>query len=681
MRLFIAEKPSLGRAIADSLPGPQKKENGYIETGGGTVTWCFGHILEAAEPGDYAPKWKAWPGTPSDLPIIPEIWKLTPVPKAKDQLKIIKDLLGGASEIVHAGDPDREGQLLVDEVLEYLGNKKPVLRIWLSALDEKSVRQALSSLKSNSGFAPMKNAARARAQADWLVGMNLSRAYTISARSGGNPVAVLSIGRVQTPTLSLVVARDLEIEHFTPIDFFTVVARIESETSGRFDAFWTPPDNHPTLDSEKRCIDRSEAERIAVRIKGQEGRLEVKKSEKSEPPPLPWSLSSLTMEASKKYGLSAKEVLDTAQSLYEKKLTTYPRTDCEYLPENQKDEVRDILSALSKRTGYAGLVEGADPDCISRAWNTEKVTAHHAIIPTREAGSSQTLSDREEKIFDLVCRRYLAQFYPSFRYTETAVTIQLAGEPFRATGKTPLSAGWKSVYRTDEEDDGDERDPTLPPLSSGDVARCRDGTVKAKKTTPPKPYTDGTLIAAMKNVGKTLSDPGEKKILLDTDGLGTEATRAAVIEGLLTRGYIEKNKKTLVSTPKGRALIAAVDPELKSPATTALWERRLEAIANGKPPEEFHSEIACHVERLIRSALAKPLSIPIEGKRCPKCSSGVLRRVNGKFGPFLGCSGYPECRHMEKLPGAKISKVPSAKKSGERATQKRASGKFPIRSK
>jgi DNA topoisomerase-3 len=386
------------------------------------------------------------------------------------------------------------------------------------------------------------------------------------------------------------------------------------------------------------------------------------------------------MEASKKYGLSAKEVLDTAQSLYEKKLTTYPRTDCEYLPENQKGDVRDILTALSKRKGYAGLAEGADPGLLSRAWNTEKVTAHHAIIPTREAASSQILSDREEKIFDLVCRRYLAQFYPAYRYTETAVTLQLAGEPFRATGKTPLSAGWKSVYRTDEEDDGNEQDPTLPPLSSGDVARCRDGTVKAKKTTPPKPYSDGTLIAAMKNVGKTLSDPGEKKILLDTDGLGTEATRASVIEGLLFRGYIEKAKRALVSTPKGRALIAAVDSEVKSPATTALWERRLEAISSGEPPEGFHAEIQGHVGRLIRSALAKTVSIPVEGKRCPKCGSGVLRRVNGRFGPFLGCSGYPECRHMEKFPGAKVSKGISPQKSGGRTTRKTAPGKIPIRS-
>ena len=511
MRLFIAEKPSLGRAIADCLPGPQKKGTGYIETGGGTVTWCFGHILEAAEPGDYDPKWKAWPGSPSDLPIVPKTWKLAPVPKAKDQLKIIKDLLGGASEIVHAGDPDREGQLLVDEVLEYLGNRKPVRRIWLSSLDEKSVRQALEDLKPNDRFAPMKNAARARAQADWLVGMNLSRAYSISARSGGNPVAVLSVGRVQTPTLSLVVARDLEIEHFVPKDFFAVVARIEPGTSRAFDALWTPPDNHPALDSEKRCVDSSSAARIAERIKGQKGRLEVKKTDKADPPPLPFSLSTLTIEASKKYGLSAKDILDTAQSLYEKKLTTYPRTDCEYLPENQRGEVREILSALGRRTVYAVLAKDADPSLVSRAWNTEKVTAHHAIVPTREAGSSSSLSEKEEKIFDLVCRRYLAQFYPPFRYTETVATLQLAEEPFRATGKTPLSTGWKSVYQSVEENDGNEPEPTLPPLSSGDVVHCRDGTVKAKKTTPPKPYTDGTLIAAMKSVGKTLSDPGEKK--------------------------------------------------------------------------------------------------------------------------------------------------------------------------
>jgi DNA topoisomerase-3 len=675
MRLFIAEKPSLGRTIAENLPGPHKRGNGCIETAGGTVTWCFGHILEAAEPGDYDPKWKPWPGNPSELPIVPKIWKLCPVPKAKDQLKIIKDLLGGATEIVHAGDPDREGQLLVDEVLEYLGNRKPVLRIWLSALDEKSVRQALSNLKSNAGFAPMKNAARARSQADWLVGMNLSRAYTISARSGGNPVAVLSLGRVQTPTLSLIVSRDLEIETFVPKDFFAVVAHISASPSGAFDALWTPPDSHPSLDSEKRCLNRAEASRIAARIEGQEGRLDVRKTDKSEPPPLPWSLSTLTVEASKKYGLSAKEILDAAQGLYEKKLTTYPRTDCEYLPENQRADVREILSALSKRKNYAGLAEGADPALVSRAWNTEKVTAHHAIVPTREAASSQCLSDREEKVFDLVCRRYLAQFYPPCRYTETVVTLALAGEPFRATGKTPVATGWKIVTQI-ADDDREEQEPTLPPLSSGEIGRCREGTVKAKKTAPPKPYTDGTLIAAMKNVGKTLTDPGEKKILLETDGLGTEATRAAVIEGLLFRGYIEKSRKALVSTPKGRALIEACESEVQSPAMTAVWERKLEAISGGADSSGFQREIEGHVRRLIDSALKKNVQIPIDGKRCPKCRNGVLRRVNGKYGPFLGCSGYPDCRHMEKLPGTSPAKTASApKKSGKSPVRKSNAGK------
>ena len=672
MRLFIAEKPSLGRAIAENLPGPHKKGNGCIETAGGTVTWCFGHILEAAEPGDYDPKWKPWPGSPPDLPIVPKIWKLSPVPKARDQLKIIKDLLATATEIVHAGDPDREGQLLVDEVLEYLGNRKPVLRIWLSALDEKSVRQALSTLKSNTVFDSMKNAAQARAQADWLVGMNLSRAYTISARKNGNPVAVLSIGRVQTPTLSLIVSRDLEIKKFVPKDFFAVVARIEIGSTGPFDAFWTPPDTHPALDSEKRCIDRSEAFRIADRVKGEKGSIEVKKTDKADPPPLPWSLSTLTMEASKKYGMSAKDILDTAQSLYEKKLTTYPRTDCEYLPENQKGDIRDILTALSKRKDYAEIAKNADPGLVSRAWNTEKVTAHHAIVPTREAGSPSILSGKEEKIFDLVCRRYLAQFYPPCRYTETVVTTTLSGEPFRALGKTPISSGWKSVYQTVDEDGGNEPESTLPPLSSGDVVNCRDGLVKAKKTTPPKPYTDGTLIAAMKNVGKTLSDPGEKRILLETDGLGTEATRAAVIEGLLFRGYIEKNKKTLISTPKGQALIAAVDSEVKSPATTAIWERRLEAISKGEDPAGWNKEIESHVRRLIKSALEKTVSIPIEGKRCPKCGTGVIRRVNGKFGAFLGCSGYPDCRHMEKLPGTSPAKTVAAPKKGGKTSVRKS---------
>ena len=677
MRLFIAEKPSQGRTIAENLPGPHKRGNGCIETAGGTVTWCFGHILEAAEPGDYDPKWKPWPGNPSELPIVPKIWKLCPVPKAKDQLKIIKDLLGGATEIVHAGDPDREGQLLVDEVLEYLGNRKPVLRIWLSALDEKSVRQALSNLKSNAGFAPMKNAARARSQADWLVGMNLSRAYTISARRNGNPVAILSVGRVQTPTLALVVSRDREIERFVPKDYFSVSARMDAGGAS-FDLFWTPDPPRSFLDEEKRCVDRQAADGVASKVRGTEGTISVRTSDKSEPPPLPFSLSNLTVEASKKYGLSAKEVLDIAQSLYEKKLTTYPRTDCEYLPENQKADVREILAALSKRKNYAGLAESADPGLVSRAWNTEKVTAHHAIVPTREAGYSQSLSEKEEKIFDLICRRYLAQLYPPFRYTETVVTASLSGEPFRTGGKTAVATGWKQVYQDSGEEDSKDPDPLLPPLSTGVAARCRESTVHSKKTTPPKPYTDGTLLAAMKNIGKSLSDPDARKILSDTDGLGTEATRSRIIEKLLDPkiAYLERSKKAILSTPEGRAVIDAIDIEIKSPATTALWERRLEHIEKGEDAASFLGEIEAQIRKLTTETLTRKIMIPINGKRCPKCGSGVLRRVNGKFGPFLGCSGYPDCRHMEKLPGTNPAKTASApKKSGKSPVRKSNAGK------
>ena len=671
MRLFIAEKPSLGRAIADCLPGSHKKGNGFIETGDGTVTWCFGHILEAAPPEDYDPRMDPWPGDPSALPVIPKTWRLIPVPKAKEQLGIIRDLLKNATEIVHAGDPDREGQLLVDEVLEHLGIRKPVRRIWLSALDRKSVSQALSALESNDKFAPMREAARSRSQADWLVGMNLSRATTISARKNGNPVAVLTIGRVQTPTLALVVVRDREIECFVPRDYFQVEARMEGP-SGSFALRWTPLPPKAFLDDEKRCVDRTAAEAVAGKVKGATGVLGVESAEKSVPPPLPYSLSALTLEASKKYGLSAKEVLDAAQGLYEKKLATYPRTDCEYLPENQLSDVPEILTALAKSPSYAGVAKNADPKIVSRAWNNAKITAHHAIVPTREAGVPGSLPDPEAKIFDLVVRRYLAQFYPPYRYSETIVKTELAGEPFRTTGKTPINLGWKAVDQGPEEEGAKDPEPVLPALGAGVTVRCRDAGILAKKTSPPRPYTDGTLVAAMKSIGKTLSDPEDRKKLAETDGLGTEATRAAIIENLLSRGYLEKRRKDLVSTPLGRALVDAVDPEVRSPATTALWERRLENVSRGQDASVFMREIEAHVRKLTASCLSRTVSIPISGKRCPECRSGVLRRVEGKYGPFLGCSGYPACRHIEKLPGA-IGKKP-AEKSRTKGSTGRGTG-------
>ena len=654
MRLFIAEKPSLGRAIAEVLPGPHKKCAGFLETGGGIVTWCFGHILEAAAPEEYDKKWAAWPGSSGDLPIVPKIWKLSPVPSAKAQLAVIRKLLSEASEIVHAGDPDREGQLLVDEVLEYLGNRKPVLRIWLSSLDEKSVRQALSGLRSNREFAAMKEAAQVRSRADWLVGMNLSRAYSIAARKNGNPVAVLSIGRVQTPTLKLVVDRDREIESFVSRDFFTVEATLDSP-NGAFKTVWMPEENHSALDAAGRCIERAVALAVADGTKAQKGVLDVSKSEKSEPPPLPYALSTLTMDASKKYGMSAKEVLDTAQSLYEKKLTTYPRTDCEYLPQTQWGEAREILSALGRLPGLSSAASQADSARRSCAWNTEKVTAHHGIIPTREAGRAGGLSEKEGRIFDLVCRRYLAQFYPPFRYAETIVRTRLGGEPFQAKGTTLLEIGWKSVYGPESDrEDRKEPEPPLPALSSGDTVVARDCSVVARETTPPSPYTDGTLVAAMKNVHRAMTNPEDKKILNETDGLGTEATRAAILETLFSRGYLEKSKRAIRSTPRGRALIDAVEPIVASPVTTAVWERSLESIAaagRGENSGEFLSKIVAAVSRLTKTALTLRVVIPVEGKICPECG-GVLRRLEGKFGPFLGCSGYPACRHLEKLPGA-----------------------------
>ena len=668
MRLFIAEKPSLGRAIAQCLPAsgqPVGRPATHITAGDDVVTWCFGHLLEMAEPESYGEEYKKW--SFDNLPIIPVEWKLEPRQEVAAQIKAIRTLLKECSEVVHAGDPDREGQLLVDELLDYLGNRKPVRRIWLSALDETSVRRALAGLRDNRDYARLKTAAELRQRGDWLVGMNLTRAYTLAGRRQGGD-AVLSVGRVQTPTLALVVGRCLAIEGFAPKDFFTVAAVFSIPSPGHadrstktnpFSATWKPNEGIPA-DEEGRVLDRRHADAVRNKVEGRPALVaHFEAKEREQAPPLPFSLSALQQAANKQHGLGAQAVLDVAQELYEARLTTYPRTDCAHLPESQWHEARQVLAGLPAE--YAALARQADASLRSQAFNDKKITAHHAIVPTGQRPGQ--LTEPQRLVYDLIVRAYLAQFFPPYRFRDTRIIMDVAGETFEASGATPLQSGWKAVYAVQDDEEEDSRQTVqqtgqtdaggkgnpLPALKTGDAGICGQAETIAKKTTPPSHYTEGTLIAAMTRIHQIVEDPELKKRLKETAGIGTEATRAGIIETLKKRRFIVEKGKKLVDTPTGRALIQALPEPVKSPGLTGLFEQLLKGVEEGTvSPDRFLEQQIAFVRRYvthaaeIRTASLAPTAADAQATACPACGQGGLRRIKGKNGFFWGCTRYAE---------------------------------------
>ena len=481
MRLFVAEKPSLGRAIAAEL-GVTKNNPTFQICGSDTVTWCFGHILEQYDPQDYDDNLRTW--RRRDLPIIPNEWKLRPKKEAYTQLQVINHLLSEASSVVHAGDPDREGQLLVDEVLEHFHYTGPVQRIWLASLDSRSIQKALSTLKDNSNYANLRDAARARSQADWLIGMNASRAMTIFGQETGHTDGVLSLGRVQTPTLALVVQRDREIKAFVPVDYLILQASLQND-AGSFSATFKPAETQPGLDPEGRLVDASIAQGIVDAVRGQTGTItSVTREKKKKAVPLPHCLSSLQKAASSRFGMTAQQVLDTAQSLYEKKLTTYPRTDCRYLPEEQFQDAARIITSLAGVSGLEAVTARADTSLRGPVWDTKKITAHHAIIPTGE--KPQSLTAQETNLYLMIAVQYCLQFYPPMSYEAQKIVVSINDTIWEARGRLILEPGWTGVA-AEEDEDAKKKEPeqSLPPVSSDTPVTCADVETLKKKTTPP----------------------------------------------------------------------------------------------------------------------------------------------------------------------------------------------------
>ncbi|MGM0915146.1 MAG: DNA topoisomerase III [Pseudomonadota bacterium] len=626
MRLIIAEKPSLARAIADALPGSPRKQEGAIAVGDTTVTWCLGHLLEQAPPDAYDPALKQW--RLDTLPILPERWKLTPRPKARGQLAAIRKLLKTADEVVHAGDPDREGQLLVQEVIEYLGWKGRVSRLLVSDLNRPAVQRALARLEDNARYQPLYRAAESRSRADWLYGINLTRAWTLTGRQAGHD-GVLSVGRVQTPVLGLVVRRDAEIRDFEPRPFFVLWADL-AVAHGELRAWWAPAEQHP-LDDQGRLLAREPAAALAERLPGAAGRLvALETQQKRQAAPLPYSLSALQVDAARRYGISAKIVLDTCQALYERhQLITYPRSDCRYLPEEHFAAARSTLeSACREDDTLRGWLSGADFSRRSRAWNDTKVGAHHALAPTGRPMDPARLSATEANVFRLIARNVLAQFYPALSTREVKAEFHILEETFRARGQEILDPGWKPLFTTRDEA------PPLPPLTEGEACRVQEAGVEDRETRPPEPFNDASLIKAMMNIGRYVDDPAVRRTLREHDGLGTEATRAGIIETLVERGYLVRQGKALRATRLGSALIASLPKAVGRPERTALWEQRLTAIAEeASAPAPFLDSLISDLHALLGAADAGRLRQALhnaEGEEAKAPQRASRRRGTGR---------------------------------------------------
>jgi DNA topoisomerase-3 len=586
LKLYIAEKPSLARAIIEVLPKPHKKSDGFITASNGdVVTWCIGHLLEQAPPEDYDPKYKKW--LAEHLPIIPQQWQLKPKPKTRKQLTVIKKLIKQAEYIVNAGDADREGQILVDEAIKYCGASKTkidkALRCLISDMTPAAVKKSVNNLTPNKKYLPLAISALARARADWLYGLNMTRLCTLQGQKSGYQ-GVLSIGRVQTPILGLVVNRGIAIEEFVSKPFFEVIASITTKNGESYQGKWKPSEAcNPYMDEDNRVVSKKLALTVVNRINDKPGVVtKVTENKKKQVGPLPFSLSGLQIAAANAHGMSAKQVLDVCQQLYEKhKLITYPRSDCQHLPTEHLKDVPAVTSAIAQVSNtLTSALRNADLNKKSRAWNDKKVNAHHAIIPTAKNKPTGTLSDAEEKIYSLVARQYIAQFYPSFEYLDKQIETVIDGGLFISKQKDIVNNGWKSLFPLSNKNNAsDFASKTLPNVKVNDPVHCQQGDLVEKNTSPPKYFTDATILSALTGIARYVTNPDIKKALRDSDGLGTEATRAGIIELLFKRQFLTRSGKDIKATEIGKKLITALPSQISQPDMTALWESQLESIS------------------------------------------------------------------------------------------------------
>jgi len=657
--LVLAEKPSVGRDLARVLNCP-KKGNGYLEGDKYVVTWALGHLVTLADPDVYDAKYASW--NLADLPLLPVQLKLVVIKESGKQFSIVREqmLRKDVSQLVIATDAGREGELVARWIIEKIQVTKPIKRLWISSVTDQAIREGFQKLKDGREYENLYASAVARAEADWLVGINATRALTCKYN------AQLSCGRVQTPTLAMIAAREKEIQSFKPRTYYGITA-----VAGGIKLVWQDGKNKET-----RIFDKDKADQILRALQNKAAQvIAVEKTVKKSFAPQLYNLTELQREANRLFGFSAKETLSYMQLLYERhKLLTYPRTDSRYLS-------ADIVPTLKERVKACGvgpyaamavkLLRGTITANKSFV-DDSKVTDHHAIIPTEQTAALSSLNDKERKIYDLVVKRFLAVLYPPFDYEQTALTVQIGTETFAAKGKRVIKLGWKEIYgHYEEENEGKEEvaDQLLPVVAKGDALAVTALNQTKGETKPPAPFTEGTLLAAMENPVKYLAmeDQGLIKTLGETGGLGTVATRADIIEKLFNTFVIEKKGKDIFITAKGRQLLELVPEELKSPALTAEWEQKLGLISRGNLNKRaFITEMRGYAQTIvgeIKSSTEAFKHDNLTRTKCPVCGKYMLE-VAGKKGKMLICQDR-ECGQRIGLAKTTNARCPNCHKKLE----------------
>ncbi|WP_100399756.1 DNA topoisomerase 3 [Bacillus sp. FJAT-44742] len=671
MQAIVAEKGNQAQKLA--APFKHKKRGNHIEISpcdtfpqGAFLTWCSGHLFEMVGPDELNPQYKKW--KLDTLPIIPETFKYKVIKEKAKRYQAVKEVLLNpkVKEIIAAGDPGREGELIVELVIQQSGVKKPVKRVWAQSLEKKAVKRAFENLIDIEETRPLYFEALARSHADWLVGMNMSRAYTLLIQQNGGSRSVYSAGRVQTPTLAMIVNREKEILSFESKPFYEVIGQFRFENKV-FEG------KYQTEDNESRLFQKELAEKIKEETSGKEARIEkVKKETKKEPPPQFFKLSTLQETANKIFKFSAKRTLDLAQSLYEKSLISYPRTNSEFISEEEARSFPQFLQQVKQLEPYRDIASNIQRDVMKdrRYVNAKKVTDHYAIIPTENVPSLHELSADERKIYDLIVKRVIAAHYYPAEFYHTLIVTRVETHLFYTKGKQMIKEGWRSTLQKSQKKD--ERDVYLPVLQENETGLCARSEVKEGKTTPPKRYTEGELISSMANAGRKIEDQQLKAVLKETRGLGEEATRAGIIERLKALSYIRQEKHRIIPTEKAFILVEAVNGTvLASAELTARWEQRLSEIGQGKADAKAFIDNAKKLsDKLVKDAINHSSSWDISESiealdnrensvslgQCPKCGAGVVDKTK-----LYGCSAYNKngCDFIvsKRLLGKKISET------------------------
>ncbi|PSL40551.1 DNA topoisomerase-3 [Planomicrobium soli] len=649
--VVLAEKPSVARDIARVL-GCSQKGNGYLEGKQYIVTWALGHLVTQAQPEQYNAEYKEW--KMENLPILPDPFKLVPIKQSMKQYNAVKALLqrGDVNEVIIATDAGREGELVARWILEKTNTRKRIKRLWISSVTDKAIKDGFNNLKDGKAYENLFQAAVARAEADWVVGINATRALTVKHN------AQLSTGRVQTPTLAMIAEREKQIRNFQPKPYYGLQAITDK-------AAFTWTDGNSTQSFDKEKIDK-----LFQKLDNtHEGTVtDIKITPKRQPAPPLFDLTELQKEAYKRFGWSAKETLNTLQGLYERyKIVTYPRTDSKHLTSDMKDTLKDRIKAveMGPYRALANTILKGNVTAQKGVIDDGKVSDHHAIIPTEETPPLHDLGDKERKLYDLIVKRFLAVFYPMHEYDQTTVKLAVGGETFQTKGNTIRNEGWKRIYN----DEGDDRETTLPPFEKGQKLQIKGIALTDGKTKPPAFFNEGTLLGAMENPAQFMA--GESKELIqtlgETGGLGTVATRADVIDKLFNTFLIEKKGSDIMTTSKGRQLLELAPEDLKSPKLTANWEQQLTKIAKGQlKKEQFMKEMIAFAQKSvsdIKKSDQKFKHDNVTGKMCPDCGKPLLE-VNGKRGKMNVCQDR-ECGYKKQVAMQTNARCPNCHKKLE----------------